>query len=1358
MMPAVKAFDPVMGVDIHIIQPPGPVPPVPIPHPFVGMVLDPMDFIPIIGASVKINGLPRGLAGTGVKALPPHIPIGGVFVKPPGNEGEIFMGSATVVIDGDPQSYMALPVLTCQDIGMPAPPRPKKKSKAVSLMLPTSVVLAIPGGPPVLIGGPPTISMMAMAMNLGMAALGKIMKKLAKSKLGKALKKAKDKAADAFKKVRQKLFKNMKPGFLKCKILRAEPVDILTGEVSVEQSDFELPWPVPLEWTRNYRSQSTYHGLCGHGWQTPADARLLLEPDGTVLFHDGGPGATVFPSLPQREPVRELVDGAVLERTGLALYVRLKAGLIYRFPHFAPGQTEVLVERISDRRGHSNTFRRDGQGLAEIVSSAGPRVEVVSRGGRILEMRLHHPDEAEPRRLVRYEYEHAGDLAAVVDALDAPYRFRYSNHCMTQHTDRNGLSFYYDFDQANAEGRVVHAWGDGGLYNYAFAYDTVAQQVRVVDSLGHASVIDFDDRNLPVKETDPLGGETIFEYDDVGRCSAVVDPGQRRTEYHYDERGNLIKLVQPDGTAVITEFDEASQPVKITDPGEQVWTLEWGAGGLLRREIDPTGAATVFGYDERGYLGSITDALGHTQRIETDACGNIVALVDALGRRTAVTLDTLGNVTRVVDALGHVTERFHDAKSRLTRVVMATGDQISLEHDAEDNPIAYRDEEGKVTRFQYRGLGQLSRIDRPNGTGISYRYDTEERLICVTNERGERYEFTYDALGQVITEKTFDGRLLKYTWSPSGHLARVEYPDGSWRELECDARGGLIAETAPDGVTRYKRDRLGQILEAVLEEKDRKILTRFERDPLGRILVEEQGGQRLEYAYDAVGRRTERRMLDGVTTRYAYDPEGDLSQVTHGAFSLSFQRDALGREVGRRALEGRFSIESAYDALGQLIEQKATAPSPGSEEPAILVQRQWHYDRTGRVERIRDERWGLTTYRYDSVDQLLGARRGRLSEAFAYDEAGSIRRMLKGLEGEPEEGGGKGGWEIAPGNLLMRTERARYAYDRRGRRVLKQELGEGGAGDGKRTEYRWDSRDRLREVRLPSGMRVVLTYDAFGRRVRKEVLPGDGSAPRVVELVWDGDVLAADLDPRRGARCFVHEPGTFVPLLQAEQGEVFAVVNDHLGMPKDLIDQGGRVAWSAAHSAWGQVVEEYRDPASRRKMPVESPFRLLGQYADEETGLCYTRFRYFDAEVGRWVSSDPLGIDGGKNLYAFDGNPASDTDSLGLKCAKKPFFSKKSHHHIKKRHVSKVSGESATKWKGGKYEKLTQKTLGDPDRVNYQTGGRAVYEKDFGDKVVGHEYNPVTGKYDVPVNKVRVVVEPEGEVVTSFPQKDWKKW
>ena len=140
-----KQFDTIMGVDIHIIQPPGPVPPVPIPHPFIGIVFDPMEFIPFIGASILVNGIPRAQAGTTVKGLPPHFPIGGMFVKPPTNDGEIYMGSLTVMAEFEPLAFMGAPVMTCQDVGKSSVKRPnrKSKSKPKGLVLPTSVLICV---------------------------------------------------------------------------------------------------------------------------------------------------------------------------------------------------------------------------------------------------------------------------------------------------------------------------------------------------------------------------------------------------------------------------------------------------------------------------------------------------------------------------------------------------------------------------------------------------------------------------------------------------------------------------------------------------------------------------------------------------------------------------------------------------------------------------------------------------------------------------------------------------------------------------------------------------------------------------------------------------------------------------------------------------------------------------------------------------------------------------------------------------------------------------------------------------------------------------------------------------------------
>ncbi|HSP81759.1 MAG TPA: DUF6531 domain-containing protein, partial [Myxococcaceae bacterium] len=255
---AVKHLDPVLGVDIHfIIIPPGAV--VPIPHPHIGIVFDPFDYLPLIGATVKVNGLPRAQAGTGGRTLPPHFPIGGPFAKPPGNENETFMGSATVVVEDEPFTYMTLPVLSCQDIGMPSPPR-KKGPGAKTLLLPTSIALSIPAGPPVFVGGPPTVSMAGLATQLAIGGLLKGLKKLRKVQKGSERMKAlsdrlHEKLARALDKVtvgNESRLRDYAHDALFT--LTGHPVDVATGKVVTEAVDWELPGPIPLRFVRRYAS------------------------------------------------------------------------------------------------------------------------------------------------------------------------------------------------------------------------------------------------------------------------------------------------------------------------------------------------------------------------------------------------------------------------------------------------------------------------------------------------------------------------------------------------------------------------------------------------------------------------------------------------------------------------------------------------------------------------------------------------------------------------------------------------------------------------------------------------------------------------------------------------------------------------------------------------------------------------------------------------------------------------------------------------------------------------------------------------------------------------------------------------
>lgn len=115
--PAAKQGDRITAMDTHIIlipSPGGPVP-TPIPHPFNGLING------NLSSNVKIMGMPAATQGSTADNMPPHIPQGGTFQKPPGNKGQIITGSATVMINGKPAARNSDTALTCNDpVDLPA--------------------------------------------------------------------------------------------------------------------------------------------------------------------------------------------------------------------------------------------------------------------------------------------------------------------------------------------------------------------------------------------------------------------------------------------------------------------------------------------------------------------------------------------------------------------------------------------------------------------------------------------------------------------------------------------------------------------------------------------------------------------------------------------------------------------------------------------------------------------------------------------------------------------------------------------------------------------------------------------------------------------------------------------------------------------------------------------------------------------------------------------------------------------------------------------------------------------------------------------------------------------------------------
>ena len=260
------------------------------------------------------------------------------------------------------------------------------------------------------------------------------------------------------------------------------------------------------------------------------------------------------------------------------------------------------------------------------------------------------------------------------------------------------------------------------------------------------------------------------------------------------------------------------------------------------------------------------------------------------------------------------------------------------------------------------------------------------------------------------------------------------------------------------------------------------------------------------------------------------------------------------------------------------------------------------------------------------------------SERFAFDPAHNI--LSDGLNAIPD-------------NRLKIYNGTTYYYDDLGN-LIHREL-----ADGEVQNYFYDLHDQLvkAEIFKKDGTKETwaYSYDALGRRIGKGRLK-DGEVSDGLEeetgFVWDGSHLLQEIQPDGRYTYIYTDQDSYEPLAQVrdwttEDGESRQQTHyfhcDQIGIPREMTDKDGNLLWFGNYTGWGRLKEE-----TKVTQTAHQPFRLQNQYCDEETGLHYNFFRYYDPVVGRFVSQDPIGLMGGVNLYQFAPNSQEWVDKFGL--------------------------------------------------------------------------------------------------------------
>ncbi|MGF6094367.1 RHS repeat-associated core domain-containing protein [Pseudomonas sp. 18175] len=1001
------------------------------------------------------------------------------------------------------------------------------------------------------------------------------------------------------------------------------PVSMVTGEELLALTDGSLDGILPFEWTRLYRTSAVEVdcGL-GFGWSHSLAHRVEVAGDSVVWTdHENRSIALPLPTTTRPAITNSLAEAAIYLGSVPDELVLAQAS---RFYHFVNG----ALTAISDAYGNRLRISRDFLGRIERVDNGvGRSLFLRYESGRIgaVEYQIQRAKDYEPyvwvteQSVVSYAYDELGRLVSATNAVGETETYRYDDqHVILERGLAGGASFFWAWERSGKAARCIRHWASFSQMDTRYAWDDNGR-VTVFNADGSQEVYVHDQRARLVQRIDPDGAQHFKSYDDQGRLTAEQDPLGAVTAYQYDEAGRLVAVFP--GEDEPTSYEHDNGFVRVVRRGEAVWKYERNDQGDITRKIDPDGHITDYTYNKYGQLIGVWYPDNSSQRLVWNERGQLIEEQLPNGGIKRYRYDDIGRQIAREDEQGALTQYQWDSVGRLVRVVLPGGLTREYSYNPYGKITAERDELGRVTRYEYAdGLHLISRRINADGSQVKYRYDNVRLLLTeIENEVGESYRLEYHPNGLIQQETGFDGQRTAYVYDLNGNLQeKTEHGDDGSQlvtRYERDFAGRLVRKTLPDGkAIDYAYDRQGNLLSV----EDGHWALSYEYDHQNRLTAEHQGWGTLRYGYDACGHLQKLRLPDNNRVVFNHAKGGHLATVELNGEILTSHLFKSGQEHQRQ--QGQLLSHYHYDDQQRLHAHALT------HQDHYLYQRQYDYDKTGNLTRLLDTRKGEHLYQYDPLNRLTRADHSQdLQERFAHDPAGNLL-----MQDRP-------GPDIVAGNRLMMQGDNHYDYDAFGNLIRERR----GKGHQLVTEYRYDCQHRLIGVTKPNGQTASYRYDPFGRRISKTV------GGETTEFFWQGDKLIAE--HHKDQHCsYLYEPDSFCPLVTLEgfgpkATKPYYYQLDHLGTPQELTTPDGEIVWSAHYRAYGEISR--LDVAK-----IDNPLRFQGQYFDQESGLHYNRHRYYNPDIGRYLTPDPVKLAGGINAYQYVPNPTGGVDPLGLAC------------------------------------------------------------------------------------------------------------
>ena len=617
--------------------------------------------------------------------------------------------------------------------------------------------------------------------------------------------------------------------------------------------------------------------------------------------------------------------------------------------------------------------------------------------------------------------------------------------------------------------------------------------------------------------------------------------------------------------------------------------------------------------------------------------GDPASVRDPEGRVTTFTYDLRRQRTSETDNAGQTTAYTYDGNGNRTSLTPPEGNTWLYRYDGADRLVEVEDPDGGVTVYTYDGNGnRLTQTDALERT-TSFEYDVVNRrtatvLPATATEPAARETYAYDAAGNRTGLTDAKGQTIAWEYDVLDRetLRTYSLPSGPLGPTGDDLQS-IATELDPNGnPTRVTETYTGATGTRVTDRT---------YDPFDRLeTVTDPHGETISYAYDPNGNRTRLTDPDGKVTRTSFDALNRTIAVTSaaGVTESTYFRDSRLAEVH---YPNGSTETTTYDDAGRV------STIENRQGTTLVSSFQYEYDGNGnRTRQVEDNGAGPeeTTYTFDSLDRLTGATYPEQTVSYTYDAVGN-RLTEQATDTTGTLVTDKHFTYDTRDRLLALTDQLApdgpssgstdYAYDANGNQTSRTR-------GGITTVLRYSVRNRLIEVREDGALLGSYLYDHQGLRVAKRSGTGD-----TVRYVYDDQSVLLQTD-LAGTTITKYDYGAdrLLSLDNLTTGRQYYLF-DALGSIVDLTDAAGAIQARYIYDAWGN----HRRTAGTSP----NPFGFTGHELDDETGLYYAKARYYDPELGIFLTQDPF--EGQiqtppslhRYLYAYQ-NPTVYTDPTGL--------------------------------------------------------------------------------------------------------------